>query len=145
MSFTHSQYDTVFLSFVKQEVLQRWLNPINVCGAVARSDMAALCWDLWGLRSNGRPALGKRSPIPEDSSDEPGLNSSALPIDLFLPHGHLTSVLSSFLTSSEERNSTEHNLIQSAAALDNGSCFDQSCEGVSLMCPAERKNRRYHS
>lgn len=39
-------------------------------------------------------SVGERSVIPGDSSDEPGLDSSALSIDLFLPHGHLTSVLS---------------------------------------------------
>lgn len=40
-------------------------------------------------------SVEERSAIPGDSSDEPGLVSSALSIDLFLPHGHLTPVLSS--------------------------------------------------
>lgn len=40
-------------------------------------------------------SVGERSAIPGDSSDEPGLESSALSIDLFLPHGHPTPVLSS--------------------------------------------------
>ncbi len=37
-------------------------------------------------------SVGERSAIPRDPSDEPGLDSSALSIDLFLPHGHLTPV-----------------------------------------------------
>lgn len=32
--------------------------------------------------------------IPGDSSDEPGLDSSGMSIDLFLPRGHFTPVLS---------------------------------------------------
>lgn len=37
-------------------------------------------------------SVGERSAIPGDPADEPGLDSSALSIDLFLPHRHLTSV-----------------------------------------------------
>lgn len=40
-------------------------------------------------------SVGERDAIPGDSSDEPGLDSSALSIDLFLPCGHRTPVLSS--------------------------------------------------
>lgn len=84
-------------------------------------------------------SVGERSAIPGGSSDEPGLDSSALSIDLFLPHGHLTPVFEldffSFLTSSEKRNSIEHNLIPSAPALDTCSCFDQSCEVELCSCP----------
>lgn len=87
-------------------------------------------------------SVGERSAIPGDSSDESGLDSSALSIDLFLPHGHLTPVLSfdffHFLTSSEKRNSIEHNLIPSAPALDTCSCFDQSCKVELCLCPAKK-------
>lgn len=51
-------------------------------------------------------SVGERSAIPEDSSDEPVLDSSAPSIDLFLPHGHFSPVLSwlfSFLTSSQKK------------------------------------------
>lgn len=90
-------------------------------------------------------SVGERSAIPEDSSDEPGLDSSALSIDLFLPHRHLTPVLSltfSFLTSSEKRNSIEHNLIPSAPALDTCTCFDQSCKVELCSCPATERGRK---
>lgn len=96
-------------------------------------------------------SVGERSAIPGDSSDEPGLDSSALSIDLFLPHGHLTLVLSLtffhfFLTSSEKRNSIEHNLIPSAPALDTCSCFDQSCEVELCLCPTKRGGgKQYYS
>lgn len=91
-------------------------------------------------------SVEERSAIPGDSSDEPGLDSSALSIDLFSPRGHLTSVLSStfffffhFLTSSEKRNSIEHNLIPS---LDTCSCFDQSCKVELRLCPAKRGGKK---
>jgi len=66
--------------------------------------------------------IEEHTPIPNDSSDEPGLDSSALSIDFFLPHGHNSLVQSfffSFLTSSQERHSIDHNLIPSVLALDS--------------------------
>lgn len=51
-------------------------------------------------------SVGERSAVPEDSSDEPGLDSSGLSIDLFLPHRHHTPLFEplffSFLTSSKK-------------------------------------------
>lgn len=95
-------------------------------------------------------SVGERSAIPEDSSDEQGLDSSILSIDLFLPHGHLTPVLSSpffifFLTSSEKRNFIEHNLIPSAPALGTCSCYDQSCKVELFLGLAKRKKKQYYS
>lgn len=49
--------------------------------------------------------------------------------------------LFSFLTSSERRNSIEHNLTLSAAALAACSCFDQRCKAELCLCPASRKEK----
>ncbi len=52
------------------------------------------------------------------------------------------SLTFSFLTSSENRNSIEHNLIPSAPALDTCTCFDQSCEVELCLCPAKRGRKK---
>lgn len=61
------------------------------------------------------------------------------------PHSSFELDFFSFLTSSEKRNSIEHNLIPSAPALDTCSCFDQSCKVELFLCPAKRKKKQYYS
>lgn len=62
--------------------------------------MRQLCAGIW--EAFGGNGWAEPSSIPRDSPDEEDLGSSALSIDLFLLHGHLTPVLSwvLFVTSS---------------------------------------------
>ena len=71
-------------------------------------------------------SVGKRTVIPQDSSDEPGLDSSAPSIDLFLPYefDSSLSLTFSFLTISGRCNSIKHDLISSTTL---EMCFSFYC------------------
>ena len=116
------------------------------CRARLRCGIWRLCVGIWGgLSSNGWAVLGSArlsQRIHLMSRDWIHLLCRSICFCHTDTSLQFWAWLFSFLTSSEKRNSIEHNLIPSAPALDTCSCFDQSCKVELFLCPAKRKKKK---
>lgn len=135
----------------QHDIFIMWVAEVSVVLAFSYSVAWLLCriWRLcvgiwWGLSSNGWAVLGSAQLSQRiHLMSQDWIHLLCLSICF---HHKDTSLqfwarLFSFLTSSEKRNSIEHNLIPSAPALGACSCFDHRCKVELCLCPAQRRKK----